>query len=445
MVVSESESEFLSESGTQPASEHQEANVGNLANLLVTHEQVIELNLESPNKQKDSKQEVKIAEPKELDKNQPDKGSPTKEDTTRPLVLEERHSLSIAETKKRRASVYSNELLFIPKELARSELLQRTRTRSRYAKHREYHLRMLRFPVGSGRPRFVAKQMKEGRVDSHPHSNYQPEDGSESNDFLANVKQEEFIEEPIEGFQNPKDLPLSMPDLRAETAVKPPLPDDEEISISLYDLVKKEVDANNATEEENRKILQSQRQSVIMSSSTKHQHYPYLCWHNPDREVLDSKMGPWEPWKPKKTSMANELSHQWNPSYTDQTFHHQQQLHIQQQYVYQQHNQASSQQQKESIYQQHQLEAEDKLQQMRAMYQRIKCREEEQLRLMGRSLKKLLDERLNFQQQDPNGVQFNVQKGEASSSNCRPKVRSIRCPNETPFATSCSSGHAHSG
>jgi len=36
-----------------------------------------------------------IAEPKDLDESQPDIKSPTKEDTTRPLVLEERHSLSM--------------------------------------------------------------------------------------------------------------------------------------------------------------------------------------------------------------------------------------------------------------------------------------------------------------------------------------------------------------
>ncbi|XP_016976687.1 transcription factor SPT20 homolog [Drosophila rhopaloa] len=535
MVVSESESEFLF-SGPQPMSEHQEAIDGNLESLLVTPviECVVELNPGSPNKHKDTNKEEEnpdSADPKDLEENQTDTSSPTREDTTRPLVLEERHSLSIAETKKRRASVYSNELLFIPKELARSELQQRTRIRSRYAKNRDYHLRMLKFPVGSGRPRFVAKQMKKGQEDNQPISK---DSEDETNDCLAEVKQEEFIEEPTEGLESAKELPMNMPDLRAESKVKHQLPDDEEISIMLYDLVKKEVDDNNDLEKMNRQILQSQRQSVIRSSSTKLQHYPYLRWHNPDRVDQDFKMGLLEQrktkWEPEiqvgyckvnnvdatecireedqgeytqelaipdpqveqpsvlepplqqtqaischeipapeqvievpvndftpaisgspgdseqttnsalrqqlmhhivqpnlcneevcqsiscnnnaidlvnqnlrqhqfaETSIANDLSHQWNPqnseNFIDQSFH-KQQLHIQQQYLYQQLNQAQNQQQQEIIYQQHQHEAEDKLQQMRAMYQRIKSREEEQLRLMGKSLKKLLDERLN--------------------------------------------------
>jgi len=57
------------------------------------------LNAESDVYQKDTNQKAgnqdDIAEPKDLDESQPDIISPAKEDTTRPLVLEERHSLSM--------------------------------------------------------------------------------------------------------------------------------------------------------------------------------------------------------------------------------------------------------------------------------------------------------------------------------------------------------------
>ncbi|XP_037721838.1 putative uncharacterized protein DDB_G0271606 [Drosophila subpulchrella] len=529
MVVSESEPEFLSKSEPEPMSEHQAAIDGNLENLLSTpaHEGEVDLNPESDEYRKDTNQKDDNQEPKDLDESQPDIKSPTKEDTTRPLVLEERHSLSIAETKKRRASVYSNELLFIPKELARSELQQRTRTLSRYAKNREYHLRMLKFPVVSGRPRYVAKQMKKDRDDNHSISQ-ETDNEFETNEYPVDIKEEDFVEEPSEEIQDLRELPLNMPDLSAESEVKTQLPDDEEISVMLFDLVKQEVDTNDSLEEENRKILQSQRESVIRTSSTRRQHYPYLCWHNPEREDLRFKMEPMEQGKttsepdtqdgyndmtnletaedavedfavpdqveqpsdvqtqqtetisylydpaqnqlttemqlqqqvaeevpagnfnpatsgsPEDSdqtansilrqqlihhivqpnlcneevyqsiscnnnavdrvnqnlrqhqfvgqTVANEPSSQWNPQ--NQSFH-KQQLHIQQQYLQQQLHQSSSQQQQEVIYQQHQHESEDKLQQMRVMYQRIKCREEEQLHQLGRSLKKLMDDRVS--------------------------------------------------
>ncbi|XP_016955107.1 transcription factor SPT20 homolog [Drosophila biarmipes] len=541
MVVSESESEFLSESEPEPMSEHQAAIDGNLESLLSTPAQEGEVDL-SPECDENRTATIRkgyspedIAEPKDLDERQTDIKSPAKEDTTRPLVLEERHSLSIAETKKRRASVYSNELLFIPKELARSELQQRTRSLSRYAKNREYHLRMLKFPVGSGRPRYVAKQMKKDRDDSQPTCQ-EPDNEFETNEYPVDIKEEEFLEEASEEIQDLRERPLNMPDLGAESEVKNQLPDDEEISVKLFDLVKKEVGSNDSLEEQNRKILQSQRESVIRTSSTRRTHYPYLCWHNPEREALPFKMEPTSQWKTKSepeiqdgnddtndlestedtevedipipdlveqpsevesqqpetisylynpaqnqltpevqlqeqvagevpatnptmqppatsgspeesgqtadsllrqqlihhivqpnlcneqvcqsiscnnnaadranqnlrhhqyvgASAASDPSPQWNPP--NQPFH-KQQLHIHQQYLQQQLHQSSSQQQQEAIYQQHQHEAEDKLQQMRVMYQRIKCREEEQLHQLGKSLKKLLDDRLSCERQ----------------------------------------------
>lgn len=189
-----------------------------------------------------------------------------------------------AETKKRREIAFSNELLFIPKELARSELQQRTRTLTRYAKNREYHLRMLKFPIGSGRPRYVAKKMKEACYPKSNEANHDPE--------TTDIKQEECIDEPNEVFQNPRELPLSMPDLETEIGEQSQLCDNDEMNIMLYDFVKKEVEFVSESEKINRKILQSQRESVIRTSNSKRQHYPYFSWHNPEGECGDSKGEP---------------------------------------------------------------------------------------------------------------------------------------------------------
>ncbi|XP_039488130.1 transcription factor SPT20 homolog isoform X1 [Drosophila santomea] len=551
MVVSESESEFLSESEPQPMSKRQAAIDGNLENLLNTRadEEDTELSPESKDNPEGTNQEVNSpGNAEQLKVNQEDIRSPAKEDTTRPLVLEERHSLSIAETKKRRESVFSNELLFIPKELARSELQQRTRTLSRYAKNREYHLRMLKFPVGSGRPRYVAKKMKEACHPRYKECGNDPE--------TTSIKDEEFIDEPLVVFQNAREVPLNMPDLEAETGGKDQLCDDEESNIMLYDFVKEEVhsdsDADSDSEKINRKILQSQRESVIRTSSSKRQHYPYFSWHNPDREYGNLKAEIREPWKrepeiqvgcceesslhlaeckteveeevvmeadeeveeqvnhiqelvsPEKveppsdeepqfsqqpqaidgfypstqsqlthevrpavaevpvqdlapvrsgspedfgqTTLRQQLIHhivqpnvcneqayqsitcnnnavdrvnqnlrphplvdasgaheaalQWHPqnaeNYSNQNqVFHKQQLHIQNpQYLQHPFKLPATQQQHEAILQQQQQAAEDNLQQLRAMYQRIKSREKDQLHHLGKSLKKILDERL---------------------------------------------------
>ncbi|KAH8351473.1 hypothetical protein KR059_003310, partial [Drosophila kikkawai] len=476
-----------------------------------------------------------------------------------------------AETKKRRASIYSNELLFIPKELARSELHQRTRTLSRYAKNREYHLRMLKFPVGSGRPRIVAEQMKKAQAIDQSNSE-QALDGSELSEGNLAIKREEKTTEVHGELQDSSGLPQNMHNLQVEKGLKNQLPveeeisnilfdlvkkevveneaeevqnqlpNDEEISNILFDLVKKEVEEKEALDERNRKILQSQRQSVIITNTSRLQHYPYLRWHKPDRKILDFNSLLQFPCKVEKepkvpvnyreipimnvTSDCNqteeenvvriqeqeqnpqlpdnqedplqsqfqnpetiiylpqcenelqpqlvaaaevpvdnstgaapmsldperqstnsalrqqlihhivqpatlrenllqssscnnnaddrinqnlrqpqfletfppEIDHQWNPAsvenYGGQAYH-EQQLHLQQQYLYtQQQQHQQHQQQQLMIYHQHQYKIENQIQEMRIMYQRIKCREEEQLHHYGKSLKKIQEERL---------------------------------------------------
>ncbi|KAH8240042.1 hypothetical protein KR032_010545, partial [Drosophila birchii] len=441
-----------------------------------------------------------------------------------------------AETKKRRASIYSNELLFIPKELARSELQQRTRTLSRYAKNREYHLRMLKFPVGSGRPRFVAEQMKKARAIDQPNSEQALDEAQLSEDDVAIKHEEEGIvhEEP----QDPCKLPNNMPNLEVDDGVKNQLPDDEEISNILFDLVKKEIEEKESHEDTNRKILQSQRQSVIITNTSRLQHYPYLRWHKPDQVSCKIEPEPEDPvsysefpecenlmevstdcnqmtermedvqeqeMKPQllsgqenplesqyqnsatiiylpqceappqmqlqqpqivvtevptdnsteaarrspclggqstnsvlrqqlihrivqpaafseellQSSNCNnnadnrinqnlrqsyfpetfppEIDRQWNPAsvenYADHAFH-EQQFYLQQQYLYTQQQQQHQEQQQLILYHQEQYKIEKKVQEMRLVYQRIKCREEEQVHQYGKSLKKLQEERL---------------------------------------------------
>ncbi|EDV41073.2 uncharacterized protein Dana_GF23608 [Drosophila ananassae] len=263
MIRADAETVLHSDSGTQPMSEHQTANNGN--SKCMPSAQADDL------KQKTVHDKEKSAQ------------IPKKDEVTRHLVLEERHSLSLAETKKRRASVYSDEHLFIPKQLARSELQFRTRNFcNTTSKKRDCHLRMLKYPLDSKRVRYVAEKMKKVQSVSEQPESEKPQDTPSVMEEIntVHIKQEEFFND-----SNSPDLPLSMPDLDTETeVVKNQLPDNEDC-ITLLDLVKKEVEDEDSSEGMNRELLQSQRQSVIMSNFTKGQHYPYLRWHNPEEEI----------------------------------------------------------------------------------------------------------------------------------------------------------------
>ncbi|KAH8335327.1 hypothetical protein KR074_012621, partial [Drosophila pseudoananassae] len=200
-------------------------------------------------------------------------------------------NFSRAETKKRRASVFSEQNLFIPKQLARSELQFRTRKLSNtIPKKKECHLRMLKFPLDSSRVRYVVEKMKKEQSASEqpPCENQQDTPLAMEDINSVHIKQEEFVYDT-----NPSspELPMSMPDLETETVtVKNQLPENED-SINLFDLVKKEAEDEDSFEDPNIKLLQSQRQSVIKSNFTKGQNYPYLNWHQPQlnlkMEVLE--------------------------------------------------------------------------------------------------------------------------------------------------------------
>lgn len=128
-----------------------------------------------------------------------------------------------AETKKRRASVYSNKSLFIPKKLARGELYKRSHCTS--VSPLERISGMLKFRVGSGRAKNVAQLLKQKkkserktRMDlTNKTSNLEISIKNESNDLAQAT-------------------PLSMPNLSNETVNENQLYSDDECCIVLEEM-----------------------------------------------------------------------------------------------------------------------------------------------------------------------------------------------------------------
>ncbi|XP_017840338.1 transcription factor SPT20 homolog [Drosophila busckii] len=198
----------------------------------------------------------------------------------RPLVLEERHSLSIAETKKRRASVYSNENLFIPKELARGELHQRKNTPAvntlDQINNTDYSIRMLKFPVGTGRARIVAREMKHRRLsDARPTSDQRIETRATKSE--PRIKQE---------FRDAEATQLSMPILETDSAMR--LNSDDECSIVLQEIVEGNWLQQGATSNLPKRLLKratsdpelSHRRDKTLKQLRRHRQQ--LHWHSPN-------------------------------------------------------------------------------------------------------------------------------------------------------------------
>ncbi|KAH8270466.1 hypothetical protein KR018_010319, partial [Drosophila ironensis] len=207
-----------------------------------------------------------------------------------------------AETKKRRASVYSSERLFIPKELARSELQIRTRTSTRITQNRDYNLRMLRFPLGTDRVRYVAEQLRKDQSSSQNPTQEADEDTANKSEEMETTDSSEIKKEEAVDESNEQEVPLNMPDLEGSGAgaVKNPLTDDEEISIILFDLVKTEVEVSSETVDEmNQESLQGRRETVIKANSTLLPPFPYLRWHNTNQELVEAKIENSEEWSVK--------------------------------------------------------------------------------------------------------------------------------------------------
>ncbi|KAM8708653.1 hypothetical protein ACLKA7_015595 [Drosophila subpalustris] len=214
-----------------------------------------------------------------------------KEREDRPLVLEARHSLSIAETKKRRASVYCDGNLFIPKELARGEVHQRryssaVNSLDQISRNRDYCIRMLKFPVGLGRARYVAQQLKRKK--------------SKERKIRTEFEFEGNVDSRI------KEETLSMPNLYSEQADTNQLYSDDECCIVLEEIV----DVNgtgtedDGTDELIERVSKRQRKrasslelrcskdSELVVEIQDQQHLPVFRWHIPDCNESITKMGP---------------------------------------------------------------------------------------------------------------------------------------------------------
>ncbi|XP_064545435.1 putative uncharacterized protein DDB_G0271606 [Drosophila montana] len=246
-----------------------------------------------------------------------------KEREDRPLVLEERHSLSIAETKKRRASVYCNEDLFIPKELARGELHQRrhhsaVNSLDQISRNSDYCIRMLKFPVGSGRARFVAQQMKRRKTrKSKALPMLLPEvlnlDENRAAEVVDPAKEELCIKQESNGGEaspehNPdsdkfeESLALNMPNLDAD---RNQLHSDDECCIILEDIVNGSLPESeeDGTEELIERVskrqlkraacseLRATKSDQMLAEDKELTQLPIFRWHNPDCSDQDIKMG----------------------------------------------------------------------------------------------------------------------------------------------------------
>ncbi|XP_033242801.1 uncharacterized protein LOC108165346 isoform X2 [Drosophila miranda] len=229
----------------------------------------------------------------------------------RPLVLEERHSLSIAETKKRRASVFSKERLFIPKDLARSNLQQRASSGvnsvDKLSSNTEYCLRMLKFPVGTGRARFVAKKLKKGQVAGVQSSSKEPADSTHHQMIMADGNGKDTSMETKEADAlraNPmatKEEPIDMPNLNVESALNDPvihiqvLPvdddDDADDDIKKKSVVPDPASGPHSMQDQCHSVIKVSTQLMSEKGVPSDQPYPCLRWHNPDNQFLDLKMG----------------------------------------------------------------------------------------------------------------------------------------------------------
>ncbi|XP_070064558.1 interaptin isoform X2 [Drosophila virilis] len=246
-------------------------------------------------------------EPKSGEANKAEE-SRLKEREDRPLVLEERHSLSIAETKKRRASVYSNENLFIPKELARGELHLRRQHSAvnlldQISRNSDYCIRMLKFPVGSGRARFVAQQMKRRKTrKSKALPRLLPDVLNLDENRAAKLVDPAKEELCIKRESNDEILPLNMPNLDAD---RNQLHSDDECCVILEDIVNGSLPESeeDGTEELIQRVsrrqlkraarseLEPTREDQMLAEKQELTQLPVFRWHNPHYSDQDIKMG----------------------------------------------------------------------------------------------------------------------------------------------------------
>lgn len=139
------------------------------------------------------------------------------------MIQKVQFSFPRAETKKRRASVYSNESLFIPKKLARGELY--TRRSCKVVSPLDRISGMLKFRVGSGRARNVAQLLKQKKK-------------SERKIIMDLTNKTSKLEILIKNESNDlaQGTPLNMPNLSNETVSENELYSEDECSIVLEEM-----------------------------------------------------------------------------------------------------------------------------------------------------------------------------------------------------------------
>ncbi|XP_030238715.1 putative uncharacterized protein DDB_G0271606 [Drosophila navojoa] len=262
-----------------------------------------------------SSHEANIGELTDLEQIKKDDKAKESRREERPLVLEERHSLSIAETKKRRANVYSKDNLFIPKELARGEVyLRQSQCLDQISKNRDYCMRMLKFPVGTGRARYVAQQMKKkkskklnGVKKKLPHERTSKEKCKLSVD-IGNEElymKQEPIESPERGKFDDMTQVLSTPSLNLEHTNRNQMHSDEEDCIVLEEMLNSSWSDSkeDGTEEfievvSNRQLSQAaslelkpKSEDELLVDKQEPLKIPLVRWHNPNGNEEDIKMG----------------------------------------------------------------------------------------------------------------------------------------------------------
>ncbi|EDW29600.1 GL22673 [Drosophila persimilis] len=206
-----------------------------------------------------------------------------------------------AETKKRRASVFSEERLFIPKNLARSNLQQRgssgVNSFDKLSSNTEYCLRMLKFPVGNGRARFVAKKLKKGQVAGVQSSSKEPPDSTHHQMIMADGNGKDTSMETKEADAlraNPmatKEEPIHMPNLNAESARNVDDDVDADDGIKNKSEVTEPARGPHSMQDQGHSVIKVSTQLMSEKGVPSDQPYPCLRWHNPDNQFLDLKMG----------------------------------------------------------------------------------------------------------------------------------------------------------
>ncbi|EDV97791.1 GH17063 [Drosophila grimshawi] len=210
----------------------------------------------------------------------------------------------IAETKKRRARVHSNAHLFIPKELARSQLNRRSycssvNTLDGISRNSDYCIRMLKFPVGSGRARYVAEQMK--RRKSRKSQKLQLEEEKEATNDMGCIKSELNAQSLLECNAATEQFDEILASSRSSVETENPhlnrLENGNDCFIALEDTTDETENEEDGTEElierlSKRQLKRDARLQLKLKDNKQQEQLHYQCfrWHNPSCNDKETKM-----------------------------------------------------------------------------------------------------------------------------------------------------------